>query len=128
MLIKRSVLLVIVFAAIGTAGITAFAVVPAPFPFPVIPASTSNFDTGLTVSSRVSFDPSSSVTFTGGSNTTAQITSDLTRLNFAANDFNKVTISGIKILNRGSTNTIASLHVSAPNDFLIDAKSPTKLL
>ena len=125
-MIKRTLLLVIIIiaAAGGALSITAFAVTPAPFFFGFNPASTFNFGTDVTVASRVSFDPASTVTFTGGTNTTAEISTERARLNFAALDFDRVTISGIKIRNHGSTNTIASLEVIAPKDFLIDARSP----
>ena|GEM_PF-4491563 len=123
-MIKKSLLLVIVIAVAGTFGITAFAVLPSPFLLGLNPASVSNFGADVTVASRVSFDPLSTVAFTGGINTTAEINSDLARLNFAAEDFTKVTVSGIKIRNHGSTNTIAALEVVAPEDFLIDARSP----
>ncbi len=125
-MISRTLLLVIVvIAAVGGAvSITAFAVTPAPFFFGFNPSSTFNFGADVTVASRVSFDPSSTVSFTGGTNSTAEISSERATLNFAALDFDKVTISGIKVHNHGSTNTIAKLEVIAPSGFLIDARSP----
>lgn len=123
-MIKRTLLLVIVIAAGGALSLTAFAVTPAPFFFGFNPASTFNFGADVTVASRVSFDPTSTITFTGATNTTAEISSERARLNFAALDFDKVIIEGIRIRNHGSTDTIASLEVIAPKDFLIDARSP----
>jgi hypothetical protein len=125
-LIRRYLLAMIIIGGVLSSAVIAtraFAANPTPFPFPFTPSAPPvNVDTEFTVASRVSFDPNAVVTITGAGDPNSQITSDFAQVSFTALDFKKVKISGVKILNHGSTNTIASLEVETPSDFLVDVK------
>jgi len=128
LLLKRRFVLVIVIIIVAisaTIGITASGATPVSLPlFNTNHHAEANFDSGIAVTSRVSFDPYSSISVYGADEPKSELTSDLAQISFEASSFKPIRITGIRVFNHGSTNTIASLKVIAPSDLLIDARSP----
>lgn len=119
------VITIIIVAISATLGITAFGATPISLPiFKTNYPAEANFDAGVAVTSRVSFDPYSSISVYGAGESKSELTSDLAQISFRASSFEPIRITGIRVFNHGSTNTIASLKVIAPSDLLIDARSP----
>lgn len=119
------VITIIAFAVSATLGITAFGATPVSLPiFNTNYPAEANFDSGVAVTSRVNFDPYSLISVYAAGESKSEVTSDLVQISFKASSFEQIRITGIRVFNHGSTNTIASLKVIAPSDLLIDARSP----